>query len=505
MDTPTQTPGTNTSTSAKKNAATSSKKPRIIKALASIKLGVVIIIALGCLTAWGTFVEAQYGDAVAAQKIVYHSVWMFATMIALATSLIAVMIDRWPWTQKHTGFVLAHIGIIVIMLGSLITKYQGLDGSISFGIGEGSKLVSTAETELAVFATLGDGSGFTNIYRKDVDFFLRPPSEQKPYDIEIPNGKIRIIKHHQYAFRDEKVVESDREQAGAGVRFQLQNPRVSLTEWLVQPGPGRDVTKDLGPAQVILTTGQAPQAQGRNAIVLRPGKSSEELQYEIHTASNAKNVKKGVVKAGDVVETGWMGLTLRLLKYLPKAQSQITFKPTDAKTDLTMEAIEVEYEMTAGPEKGKNRQWMGGNSMLRLFSDQASYIVTYGNRRIELPFELQLKDFRVGRYQGTLRAASYESLVQVPNKGEILISMNEPLKHEGFTFYQASFVDDEQGRPIASVLSVNRDPGRWIKYLGSLLIVLGTIHLFYFKRKTGAKNVAGASDSGTSAAKGQAS
>jgi cytochrome c biogenesis protein ResB len=59
--------------------------------------------------------------------------------------------------------------------------------------------------------------------------------------------------------------------------------------------------------------------------------------------------------------------------------------------------------------------------------------------------------------------------------------MNEPLKHNGFTFYQASFQENQTGEATTSILSVNKDPGRWIKYLGSFLIVLGTIVMFYFK------------------------
>ena len=61
--------------------------------------------------------------------------------------------------------------------------------------------------------------------------------------------------------------------------------------------------------------------------------------------------------------------------------------------------------------------------------------------------------------------------------------MNQPLKYNGYTFYQASFQENEKGEATASILSVNRDPGRWVKYLGSFLIVLGTIIMFYFKRR----------------------
>ncbi|MCB0379326.1 MAG: cytochrome c biogenesis protein ResB, partial [Bdellovibrionales bacterium] len=104
-----------------------------------------------------------------------------------------------------------------------------------------------------------------------------------------------------------------------------------------------------------------------------------------------------------------------------------------------------------------------------------------------LGFQLKLEDFRVGRYQGTRRAASYESDVSIVDKdapeGKITISMNEPLKYKGFTFYQSSFQEDEMGRPTVSILSVNRDPGRPWKYVGSLLLVFGIIHLFWFKSR----------------------
>ena len=142
------------------------------------------------------------------------------------------------------------------------------------------------------------------------------------------------------------------------------------------------------------------------------------------------------------------------------------------------------FEYRAPGESQIKSQWMGLNSILKLFSNDQVYVVQFANRRIPLGFQVALKKFEIGRYQGTLRAASYQSWVEVDGLGERLISMNEPLKHAGFTFYQASFEADEQGRPVASILSVNRDPGRALKYFGSLLIVFGTLHLFYWKRRS---------------------
>ena len=69
---------------------------------------------------------------------------------------------------------------------------------------------------------------------------------------------------------------------------------------------------------------------------------------------------------------------------------------------------------------------------------------------------------------------SFESLVQVARTGIVQkISMNEPLKLEGFTIYQASYsITPEQ---TLSIFSVNQDPGRFLKYLGSLILGIGII------------------------------
>ncbi len=437
----------------------------------------ITILALGGLTAWGTFVEANYQDAVAAQKIVYHSIWMYGAMGLLSINLIAVMVDRWPWQKKHTGFILAHIGILILLAGSLVTRYQGIDGSMTIKIGEKSKYIVVSNTDLTLYSSF-DGSSYTKLYDREVDFFSDRPSPTRPHEIDMPQAKIKVLGFHPYAFRDQKVVATEETTAGAAVRFQLQNDRVSVTEWLVQTTQGREVVKDLGPAQIVFGN-RAPSNEASNVIVMTP-RPDGTLAYEIRSARAEKKTIKGIAKPGDVVETGWMGLVLRILKYMPHAKEEISFKPTHRKTDLTTEALEIEFN-------GK-KHWLSLNSMLKLFTDDAVYILTYANRRLDSGLDITLTKFDVGRYQGTMRAASYESTVDVPGVGSTLISMNEPLKHNGFTFYQASFNEDEQGRPIESVLSVNRDPGRWIKYLGAFLIVFGCLHLFYYRRLYAAFN-----------------
>jgi cytochrome c biogenesis protein ResB len=170
-----------------------------------------------------------------------------------------------------------------------------------------------------------------------------------------------------------------------------------------------------------------------------------------------------------------MGLEFRLLRYFEHAEESFDFKTMERASDLTTAAIQIAFQ--------DKTYWLQLNDVLKIFTKGAVYIVTYGSRRIDLGFNLQLQRFEIGRDPGTNKAASYQSLVQTPDGKETLIAMNEPLKYQGLTFYQASFQEGPDGVPVASILSVNHDPGRWLKYLGSLILTLGVVWLFYNKRK----------------------
>ncbi len=441
---------------------------KIIKPLASLKLAVVVILMIAVLTAIGTIVESKY-DSFAAKKLVYDTFWMYGIMSFLSINLIAVMVDRWPWKRRHVSFICAHVGIILLLLGAMITFKFGLDGSMRIGVGEENNFVQVNNTDLVVYTSF-DGDRYSKTFEKEVDFFLHPPSEKNPLVIPTYKGEIRLVDYRRYVLPSKKVVPSSEPRAGAGLRFQVQNDNVDVIEWLVQKKAHQIAMQDFGPAQIYL--GETPvKGHLRNEIYLTPLDKGN-LRYTVFRKENEKPFKTGEVAEGEVFEPGWMGLKFRVLRFLPKALEDWDLQPMDHPNPLTTAAVKVVF--------GEKVQWLLLNDMLKLFTDEGVYLLTYANRRIDLGFPVKLVNFKVDRYQGTTRAMSYESLVAVPGLGQTLISMNEPMKWKGKTIYQASF-QEEKGQPVASIFSVNQDPGRWLKYLGSLTITLGIILLFYFK------------------------
>lgn len=441
-----------------------------INILASLRLAIFVISSMAIVSAVGTITEARY-DAEVAQKLVYQSIYMYVVMGLLIVNLIAVMVDRWPWKQQHVGFVIAHVGIITLLIGSYITQKYGVDGSLAFEPGQSKSAVTVKERELAVFSSL-DGNSFTNLFNSEVDFLRHPPSSERPYVVRLGSDEMHFTRYEHFAFRESEISPSPNERDGPAIRFQLENPNVNMTQWLRRDSRSKSNEIDLGPAKVKFAS-ELPPPDQRNAVVLITRAQSPTMQYVIYNKDDTIR-KKGEVKQSDTIETGWMGMKFRLLRYLPHSKEHVTYTPSPTASPLSTSALEFSF-------KGQT-YWLGLNTVLRIYLADRMYIVRYGNRQLELAFPLKLKEFKVGLYEGTERAASYESLVEVPTRGEVRISMNEPLDFQGYTFYQSSFEKDDKGQPVASILSVNHDPGRWIKYVGSMMMVFGSIILFYFKR-----------------------
>lgn len=443
---------------------------KIFKFLASLKLAVLVILFLGTICAWGTFVESKY-NAFTAQKIVYQSVWMYTAMLMLITNLFFVIVDRYPWQKRHLGFILAHVGIITLILGSYLTQQQGLDGVLAFQEGESNRWVTETQHTLVTVYKTKDGENYLRLFEEEVDFFKKNPKES-PRRIQLDQFDITLDDFIPYASSEMKIVASSQKQDGAALRFQLKNPMTTVTEWLYQPGTDPEKL-NFGPLQ--LTMGKQPaKPSGQNEVIFWPI-SKDVLSYQVFLKNTAKPFLTGRLKQGEVLKLPWMKSELKSLSYFEHARREFSYKSMEIPTELSTMAVRVQ-----SPDGEK---WLGLNNLLKFFTPDAAYIVTFANRRTDIGFDLKLKKFTVGRYEGSQIPMSYQSLVDVPELGEHLISMNEPLKYKGLTFYQSSFQEDDQGRPIASVLSVNRDPGRPWKYFGSFLIVLGTIVMFYFKKK----------------------
>jgi hypothetical protein len=105
-----------------------------------------------------------------------------------------------------------------------------------------------------------------------------------------------------------------------------------------------------------------------------------------------------------------------------------------------------------------------------------TYKFFMGRAQQDMPFSIEMKDFKQELHPGTNMARGFSSDIVV-HDGDIdwpyTISMNEPLRYKGYTFYQSSFTVRTDGE--YSILSVVQNDGRIFPYLASAVIFCGLL------------------------------
>ncbi len=241
---------------------------------------------------------------------------------------------------------------------------------------------------------------------------------------------------------------------------------------------------------LVMTNGLAETPAGTGE--LRFAQSADDKKLYFRSKGKAGDLKnRGEVKVGEPTPTGWMDLEFVVKQWIPNAVETELPRYVDTISGGNSNFLSgLKFQLRS--EKSRDNAsagadtldfWMTEGSTKPISVGGRDYLITYGKEKLLLPFVIFLDKFTMGTNPGTTKAATYQSQVTVIDdiKGlrkPALISMNEPLVHAGYTLYQASY-SKEEGRPAMSIFSVNRDWGRWIKYLGSLIIVLGAATMFW--------------------------
>jgi len=198
---------------------------------------------------------------------------------------------------------------------------------------------------------------------------------------------------------------------------------------------------------------------------------------------------------GESLELGERnGVSARVLAFYRHARFDGQFWPVefDPKQENQPDAAAL-IEIKAG---GQARQfWLRRNDTergaARILTPEGQLDVSFGYERRDLDFSLGLTDVEMAMNPGRQGAAAYTSRVRLvdPAAGideKRVISMNEPLVHGRYTFYQSGYhprvqkLDD--GWLEASTFSIGYDPGRFLKYFGSVMICAGVFVMFYMRK-----------------------
>ncbi len=571
-----------------------SKRAKIILFLGSLRFAVSLILILSVTLIYATFFESLHGTA-AVQYSIYKTWWFGLLLILIGTSVSIAALKKYPWKIHQIGFLVTHLGLVVLIIGSFVSFNWGIDANLSLLNHEEKNFYSTREEIIKIAIPekkiLFSKALESGPYERDGDLVTISPSKDL---------SITVDRFLPFANETSTVVETEKD-GYAAIELQLQNQFVNFQEQFILDET-KQVEKNLGPATIIFkeiknekelqaflntrsknatqlgelhltiadrswhikltkenllqnipvpktsfvlknvhyfpyaivennklvnkdnnphnpaiklalsgprgdeehiafslfpdfpSTHQQHNLYGAKiAFIHQNGLSTNNLSIGVtpnqklyYRVSSSHSLKSGEMHIGQAYETGWMNIKFKIQKYLPQAMHVTRYaaiKVQDPNNPKVFSAIRLRFEN----EKEKKFYWLSFGENKNIAFNNTQYEVSYEVKKEPLPFSLYLEEFHMGKDPGTSTPASYQSRVTLKDEFENrleshLISMNEPLTYQGYTFYQSSYRTDDEGNPIGSVLSVGYDPGRVLKYSGSIFLVLGIMLLFFFRR-----------------------
>jgi len=226
--------------------------------------------------------------------------------------------------------------------------------------------------------------------------------------------------------------------------------------------------------------------------------------WELSVWTQSGNTRKVVAfdsdrfKAGEILKFDEDDFDVIVETYYPNSEAY-TMRGGNPNTTF-LNASEISSIKEAKKEKEPEKNFPGGIFHVKKGQQELAMLILYGGetdptilkngnesyyfmlrrKRFELPFVLQLADFRMDVHPGTEVARSYESEVEIEtpdSSRRTVIFMNNPLRHKDYTFYQASYSIDPFGRE-ASTLAVVKNIGRILPYISTIVTVLGLVTHF---------------------------
>ncbi|MGI9088925.1 MAG: cytochrome c biogenesis protein ResB [Chthoniobacterales bacterium] len=222
-------------------------------------------------------------------------------------------------------------------------------------------------------------------------------------------------------------------------------------------------------------------------------------------------IPEATLARGGTIQNATLPFTLAIKRFLPNALVAMRGQDPAAPPSLATTGFGTNVAVTELPRTSKDDErdlscayvevrgvegslgtWLVSNAIAEPQAFQVNgrtFELVMRQRRFYKQFGITLLDFKHDRYAGTDIPKNFSSRVRLidPERNEnreVLISMNDPLRYRGFTFYQAGFDNNDK----TTILQVVKNPAMLLPYIACGLVALGlttqfSMHLFGFVKK----------------------
>ena len=444
----------------------------LLKSILSMKMVVIFLLIFAAASGVATFIENDFGIA-GSWSVVYNTTWFEVVQVMLGVMIVYNMFKYNVFQKKKLPALMFHLGFVVILIGSGITRYIGYEGSLHIREGKTENRVVSGESFVMVHAkkdkkvySVSKKKILSSIGSNDFSIDLDVDGEKASIEykefvpnattdvVDSANGKPMISMMISNAGRTENVVLKNNEYLNeTPIYFSLNSNIKSKNKFFVD-------------------------------IKIKDGKFYFTSDQKIDWFKMVEN-KRGVYEANKEYEfVGGQLYTIGETNFAPKyiglkgEEKIITNSSPMQKSARSLSALIVDVTFK-GETKEVAMYGMGKGAKGYTKSTNIAgtdFDFEWGSQIFELPFLVKLNDFQLERYPGSSSPMSYASEIEIMDKENNVnlpyrVYMNHVLDYAGFRFFQSSYDTDEMG----TILSVNSDPGKWPTYIGYILLTLGML------------------------------
>jgi cytochrome c-type biogenesis protein CcsB len=423
---------------------------------------------------YATFIENDYGTMTAKADI-YNARW-FEILLGLLAFNLLLNIIKFNMARKEKLLVLTfHVAFLIILVGAAVTRYFGYEGVMHIREGERSNTIVSNEPYVT-FSVNKDGKSAT--YQEPL-FLSKRSSNTFERTLDFDGNAINV-KLDEYM--GDARLEAVSDPKGEPILNMMITAGGSGEQISLKKGDSfeaNDIVIDFGSGQTFEKPVVYLSLEG-DKVMMRHGMKLNTLGMNTQQAGSIESGSSELTQR-TLFQTQESGFVLR--SFIPKGIMKVVSKPGKGPMMKGSDALTLELS-SAGKKESVIVLGTPGEigETKKVILGDLTVDVGYGSIERTLPFSIELNDFQLKRYPGSMSPASYASEVTLVDQAAGIkmpyrIYMNHILDYQSHRFFQSSFDQDEMG----TVLSVNRDPGTLITYIGYLLLAIGLFGVLIVK------------------------
>lgn len=153
--------------------------------LGGVQFAIGLIFCAICLVIAGTLIESYTQSHLLAASWTYAHPLFNCLLVLFFINILVAALRRWPFTYRHIPFLLTHLGLLMLIAGTIIKNWYGVQGHLTVWEGSGNQKLIIPHS-YSLYLEKKDSSLFTAIPLKS----LAADSYKSK---EFPNLTCRII------------------------------------------------------------------------------------------------------------------------------------------------------------------------------------------------------------------------------------------------------------------------------------------------------------------------